>query len=163
MPRALAASSLDPETWEYSVARTLGVDGGLEVRHADPEAMVRPRRRGLTARVSQLNTVEIVIRLQNSAWRVEIGPRSEPSAENRHGDSRECDRAVTTSIAAPVEAVVAIILQLGSAHLALDCFPEQSLRPLHNNLDLTVTVQTVSGSDGVDLFNAFLLANPANT
>ena len=50
----------------------------------------------------------------------------------------------------------------GSGHLAFDCFPVPCL-PFTTPWISTVTVQTVSGSDGVYSLNGFPPDNPANT
>jgi len=69
----------------------------------------------------------------------------------------------TTLLAAPVSALETFTLRYeGTGHLAFDCFPVQCL-PFSTPWNSTVTVQTVSGADGVYAFNGFPPANPANT
>ena len=68
-----------------------------------------------------------------------------------------------TLFAAPVQAVETFTLRYGgSGHLAFDCFPVPCL-PFTTPWISTVTVQTVSGSDGAYSFNGFPPNNPANT
>ena len=68
-----------------------------------------------------------------------------------------------TLFAAPVQAVETFTLRYGgTGHLAFDCFPVPCL-PFTTPWISTVTVQTVSGSDGVYSLNGFPPNNPANT
>ena len=68
-----------------------------------------------------------------------------------------------TLFAAPVQAVETFTLRYGgTAHLAFDCFPVLCL-PYTTPWLSTVTVQTVSGADGVYSLNGYPPDNPANT
>ena len=69
----------------------------------------------------------------------------------------------TTLFAVPVAAVETFTLRYGgTGHLAFDCFPVLC-SPFTTPWISTVTVETVSGSDGVYSLNGFPPDNPANT
>jgi hypothetical protein len=68
-----------------------------------------------------------------------------------------------TLFASPVQAVETFTLRYGgTGHLAFDCFPVLCL-PFTTPWISTVTVQTVSGADGVYSLNGYPPDNPANT
>ena len=69
----------------------------------------------------------------------------------------------TTLLAAPVSALETFTLRYqGTGDLAFACFPVQCL-PFSTPWNSTVTLQTVSGADGLYSLNGFPPDNPANT
>jgi hypothetical protein len=87
----------------------------------------------------------------------------ENEQENRMRQLASAICLATTLLAAPVSALETFTLRYeGTGHLAFDCFPVQCL-PFSTPWTSTVTLQTVSGADGVYSLNGFPPNNPANT